>query len=220
MKVPGRSRFWLWLPFLQLLVSSEQPEGMAGPAGERPRGRGAAVPQRRPWVLDGCRRLSGLLRQKAAVLNKLEDAIRAVERDASLSDQEKMFQVHTLEIFQKELNESENSVFQAVHGLQRALQGDYRDVANMRESSRQRLEALREAAIKAGPGLGLGSGAAGVGGPGPEQSTPALAGLLRRLPRDTPGSTEERLALCADPSWKQGPCAAARIVSLMRTSEG
>lgn len=139
---------WMWLPFLQLLVSSEQPEGMAGPAGERPRGRGAAVPQRRPWVLDGCRRLSGLLRQKAAVLNKLEDAIRAVERDASLSDQEKMFQVHTLEIFQKELNESENSVFQAVHGLQRALQGDYRDVANMRESSRQRLEALREAAIK------------------------------------------------------------------------
>lgn len=138
----------MWLPFLQLLVSSEQPEGMAGPAGERPRGRGAAVPQGRPWVLDGCRRLSGLLRQKAAVLNKLEDAIRAVERDASLSDQEKMFQVHTLEIFQKELNESENSVFQAVHGLQRALQGDYRDVANMRESSRQRLEALREAAIK------------------------------------------------------------------------
>ncbi|KAM9674779.1 transmembrane and coiled-coil domain-containing protein 3 [Dama dama] len=148
MKVPGRSRFWMWLPFLQLLVSSEQPEGMAGPAGERPRGPGAAVPQRRPWVLDGCRRLSGLLRQKAAVLNKLEDAIRAVERDASLSDQEKMFRVHTLEIFQKELNESENSVFQAVHGLQRALQGDYRDVANMRESSRQRLEALREAAIK------------------------------------------------------------------------
>ena len=57
-------------------------------------------------------------------------------------------QVHTLEIFQKELNESERSVFQAVVGLQRALQGDYRDVVNMKESSRQRLEALREAAIK------------------------------------------------------------------------
>lgn len=39
-------------------------------------------------------------------------------------------------------------VFQAVHSLQRALQGDYRDVVNMKESSRQRLEALREAAIK------------------------------------------------------------------------
>lgn len=57
-------------------------------------------------------------------------------------------QVHTLEVFQKELNESEHLVFQAVHSLQRALQGDYRDVVNMKESSRQRLEALREAAIK------------------------------------------------------------------------
>ena len=144
----------MWLPFLQLLVSGAEQEGGAGPAVELPRGRGAAVPQKRPWVLDGCRRLSGLLRQKAAVLNKLEDAIRVVERDTSLSDQEKLFRVHTLEIFQKELNESENSVFQAVHGLQRALQGDYRDVANMKESSRQRLEALRAAAIKAGPGRG------------------------------------------------------------------
>lgn len=58
------------------------------------------------------------------------------------------YQVHTLEVFQKELNESEHLVFQAVHSLQRALQGDYRDVVNMKESSRQRLEALREAAIK------------------------------------------------------------------------
>ncbi|XDB55844.1 hypothetical protein AB1E18_009305 [Capra hircus] len=148
MKVLGRSHFWTWLSLLQLLASGTEQEDVAGPAVQLPRGRGAAVPRRRPWVLEGCRRLSGLLRQKAVVLNKLEDAVRAVERDASLSDQEKLFRVHTLEIFQKELNESENSVFQAVHGLQRALQGDYRDVANMKESSRQRLEALREAAIK------------------------------------------------------------------------
>lgn len=39
-------------------------------------------------------------------------------------------------------------MFQAVQGLQRVLQGDYRDVVNMKETSRQRLEALREAAIK------------------------------------------------------------------------
>uniref|UniRef100_A0A8C6FFY1 Transmembrane and coiled-coil domains 3 n=1 Tax=Moschus moschiferus TaxID=68415 RepID=A0A8C6FFY1_MOSMO len=148
MKAPGRSCFWMWLPLLQLLASGAEREGPAGPAADLPRGRGAAEPRRRPWVLDGCRRLSGLLRQKAAVLNKLEAAIRAVERDASLSDQEKLFRVHTLEIFQKELNESENSVFQAVRGLQRALQGDYRDVASVKASSRQRLEALREAAIK------------------------------------------------------------------------
>lgn len=58
------------------------------------------------------------------------------------------FQVHTLEVYQKGLNDSEDLVFQAVQGLHRALQGDYRDAVNMRESSKQRLEALREAAIK------------------------------------------------------------------------
>uniref|UniRef100_A0A452GLE6 Cation/H+ exchanger transmembrane domain-containing protein n=1 Tax=Gopherus agassizii TaxID=38772 RepID=A0A452GLE6_9SAUR len=112
------------------------------------RGKGAAVTQRKQWVLENCRKLSGLLRQKNVVLNKLKNAIKSVEKDLGLSDEEKLFQVHTFEIFQKELNESENSVFQAIHGLQRALQGDYKDVVNMKESSRQRLEALREAAIK------------------------------------------------------------------------
>lgn len=114
------------------------------------RGKGAVITQRKQWVLESCRKLSGLLRQKNVVLNKLKNAIRAVEKDVGLSDEEKLFQVHTFEIFQKELNESENSVFQAIHGLQRALQGDYKDVVNMKESSRQRLEALREAAIKVG----------------------------------------------------------------------
>lgn len=55
-------------------------------------------------------------------------------------------------MLQKELNESEHLVFQAVHGLQRALQGDYRDVVNVKESSKQRLEALREAVIKVSTG--------------------------------------------------------------------
>ncbi|KAG2457282.1 TFDP1 factor, partial [Polypterus senegalus] len=92
--------------------------------------------------------MAALLHQKSVVLNKLKGAIKAVEKNPDLSDAEKLFQVHTFEIFQKELNESENSVFQAIHGLQRALQGDYKDVVNMKESSRQRLEALREAALK------------------------------------------------------------------------
>uniref|UniRef100_A0A8C0DZJ7 Transmembrane and coiled-coil domains 3 n=1 Tax=Balaenoptera musculus TaxID=9771 RepID=A0A8C0DZJ7_BALMU len=148
MKVLGKSRLWMWLPFLHLLASGAEHEEAVRHTIEWHRGQGAAVTQRRQWVLDGCRKLSGLLRQKAVVLNKLQSAVRAVEKDASLSDEEKLFQVHMFEIFQKELNESENSVFQAIHGLQRALQGDYRDVVNVKESSRQRLEALRKAAIK------------------------------------------------------------------------
>ncbi|XP_054521603.1 transmembrane and coiled-coil domain-containing protein 3 isoform X9 [Pan troglodytes] len=148
MKVLGRSFFWVLFPVLPWAVQAVEHEEVAQHVIKLHRGRGVAAMQSRQWVRDSCRKLSGLLRQKNAVLNKLKTAIGAVEKDMGLSDEEKLFQVHTFEIFQKELNESENSVFQAVYGLQRALQGDYKDVVNMKESSRQRLEALREAAIK------------------------------------------------------------------------
>lgn len=141
----------LWLFPLQLLshVSlAAEHEGVAKHAIKLHRGKGATASQKKEWLLNNCRKLSGLLHQKNVVLNKLKNAIKAVEKDQALSPAEKLFQVHTFEIFQKELNESENSVFQAVNGLRRALQGDYKDVVNMKESSRQRLEALREAAIK------------------------------------------------------------------------
>ncbi|XP_033033038.1 transmembrane and coiled-coil domain-containing protein 3 isoform X1 [Trachypithecus francoisi] len=148
MKVLGRSFFWVLFPVLPWAVQPVEHEEVAQRVIKLHRGRGATATQSRQWVRDSCRKLSGLLRQKNAVLNKLKNAIGAVEKDMGLSDEEKLFQVHTFEIFQKELNESENSVFQAIYGLQRALQGDYKDVVNMKESSRQRLEALREAAIK------------------------------------------------------------------------
>ncbi|KAM9300825.1 transmembrane and coiled-coil domain-containing protein 3 isoform 2-T4 [Morus bassanus] len=149
MKATGFISFWtlVSLPCGQLANPVEH-EDVVKHAIKLHRGKGAVITQKKQWVLESCRKLSGLLRQKNVVLNKLKNAIRAVEKDAGLSDEEKLFQVHTFEIFQKELNESENSVFQAIHGLQRALQGDYKDVVNMKESSRQRLEALREAAIK------------------------------------------------------------------------
>ncbi|XP_016068366.1 PREDICTED: transmembrane and coiled-coil domain-containing protein 3 isoform X1 [Miniopterus natalensis] len=148
MKILEKNYLWMLLPLLHLIVNAAEPEEVVKHAIKLHRGKGAAIMQRKQWVLDSCRKLSGLLRQKNVVLNKLKNAIKAVEKDSGLSDEEKLFQVHTFEIFQKELNESENSVFQAIYGLQRALQGDYKDVVNMKESSRQRLEALREAAIK------------------------------------------------------------------------
>uniref|UniRef100_A0A8C4RIX5 Transmembrane and coiled-coil domains 3 n=1 Tax=Erpetoichthys calabaricus TaxID=27687 RepID=A0A8C4RIX5_ERPCA len=140
-----------WLPaiFLNcwLLIACEHVE-VVKHAIKLHRGKGAPVTHGKQWVMENCRKMAALLHQKNVVLNKLKGAIKAVEKNPDLSDAEKLFQVHTFEIFQKELNESENSVFQAIHGLQRALQGDYKDVVNMKESSRQRLEALREAAIK------------------------------------------------------------------------
>lgn len=112
------------------------------------RGKGVPSASGQRWVAENCRRLSSLLRQKNAAVRKLGAAATAAERDRTLSDAERLFQVHTLEVFQKELNESERSLFEAVLGLQRVLKGDFGDVGNMKESSRQRLEALRDAAIK------------------------------------------------------------------------
>ncbi|XP_032888873.1 transmembrane and coiled-coil domain-containing protein 3 isoform X1 [Amblyraja radiata] len=112
------------------------------------RGRGAPITKGNLWIMDNCKRLSGMLHQKNVVLNKLKKAIETIKKESRLSVEEKIFQIHTFEMFQKELNESEKSVFQAVHGLERVLQGDYKDIVNMKESSKQRLEALREAAIK------------------------------------------------------------------------
>lgn len=100
------------------------------------------------WVTENCRRLSTLLRQKNSAVRKMGGAAAALERDETLPRPEKLFRVHTLEVFQRELNESERSLFQAVEGLQRVLKGNLRDVVNMKDSSRQRLQALREAAIK------------------------------------------------------------------------
>ncbi|XP_062865716.1 transmembrane and coiled-coil domain-containing protein 3 [Trichomycterus rosablanca] len=131
------------------LAGALQPaEHLAQHAIQLHRGRGAPSTSGQLWVAENCRRLSSLLRQKSAAVRKLEVAAAAAQHDRTLSGAERHFQVHTLEVFQKELNESERSLFQAVLGLQRVLKGDLKDVANMKESSRQRLEALREAAIK------------------------------------------------------------------------
>ncbi|GCB66436.1 hypothetical protein scyTo_0014998 [Scyliorhinus torazame] len=141
----------LWIVFILAsccLVQAAEYVDVAKHAIKLHRGRGAAITKGTLWIMENCKKLSGMLRQKNVVLNKLKKAIKAVGIDSGLSVEEKIFQVHTFEIFQKELNESEKSVFQAVHGLERVLQGDYKDIVNMRESSKQRLEALREAAIK------------------------------------------------------------------------
>ncbi|XP_051918630.1 transmembrane and coiled-coil domain-containing protein 3 [Hippocampus zosterae] len=126
--------------------AAQQTNQRAQHAARKRSGRAAALGN--TWLVHNCVWLGSLLRRKNAVVNKLAEAAAAVKRNQTLSETERHFQVHTIQVFQKELNESEHMVFQAVRSLQRALQGDYRDVGNMKESSKQRLEALREAAIQ------------------------------------------------------------------------
>ncbi|XP_041937034.1 transmembrane and coiled-coil domain-containing protein 3 isoform X1 [Alosa sapidissima] len=137
----------LWWVGLAVALRQQQ-DSVAQHAIKLYRGRGAGASFGHRWVRENCQMLAGLLRQKNAAIRKLSLAAVAALRDPTLSDSERLYQVHTLEVFQRELNESEHSVFQAALGLQRVLHGDYRDVVSMKHSSRQRLEALREAAIK------------------------------------------------------------------------
>ena len=50
-------------------------------------------------------------------------------------------------VFMKELNETEIMVAQSLLWMDVVLRGDYKDMFNMKESSRLRLEALRNATL-------------------------------------------------------------------------
>ncbi|XP_070539001.1 transmembrane and coiled-coil domain-containing protein 3-like isoform X2 [Ptychodera flava] len=100
------------------------------------------------WLPQSCRNLETLLIGKRTVMKKLDRAIREIGVNPKLSNQEKVFQIHIFQIFQKELNETEVNIYQSINSLKRALKGDYRDIINMKESTHQRLEALREATLR------------------------------------------------------------------------
>ncbi|XP_072770898.1 transmembrane and coiled-coil domain-containing protein 3 isoform X2 [Nerophis lumbriciformis] len=138
-----------WLLCLGLVgVSAGAHPDMAAQKYGNQRSRRNAGVRGQSWLDSNCMWLSRLKNQKLEVVSKLSRAAEAVKKDRSLPEMERDFQVYKIQVFQKELNESERMVFQALRSLQRALQGDYKDVVNMKQSSRQRLESLRAAAIQ------------------------------------------------------------------------
>ncbi|PIK37804.1 putative transmembrane and coiled-coil domain-containing protein 3-like [Apostichopus japonicus] len=100
------------------------------------------------WLTHSCHHLVTLIHTKSKVIRKLEQSIEKVKSERDLTQEMRAFQIHTFEIFKKELNESENSIFTSIASLKRALTGNYKDVNNMKESSLERLEALKIATLK------------------------------------------------------------------------
>ncbi|XP_072034800.1 transmembrane and coiled-coil domain-containing protein 3-like [Amphiura filiformis] len=100
------------------------------------------------WGPNTCKNLNTLIHTKHHVMQKLDKAIANMRNNMRIPEAERLFQVHTFEIFQKEINDSESAIFMSMNGLKRALQGNYKDILNMKESSRFRLEALREATLR------------------------------------------------------------------------
>ena len=52
----------------------------------------------------------------------MDKAIQDVRHKVKMEEAERLFQVHTFEIFQREINDSESAIFMSMNGLKRALQ--------------------------------------------------------------------------------------------------
>ena len=73
------------------------------------------------WLTHSCHHLVTLIHTKSKVIKKLEQSIQKVRNEKDLTAEMRAFQIHTFEIFKKELNESENSIFTSIGSLKRAL---------------------------------------------------------------------------------------------------
>ncbi|XP_035692784.1 transmembrane and coiled-coil domain-containing protein 3-like isoform X2 [Branchiostoma floridae] len=100
------------------------------------------------WTGQSCDHLQGLLDLKKRIMNRLNQGIESVKKKKDATEEEKKFEIHTFVVFQRELNDSETAIFQAVHSLKHALSGNYRDISYMREASLQRLDALKAATLQ------------------------------------------------------------------------
>ena len=100
------------------------------------------------WQSKCCIRFRSLLMKKEYAMQKLSKAVKTMVKDESMPEQSRKYYMATFKVFQKELNESEYLIFQSIAWLNKALEGDLKDVINIKESSKARLEALRDATLK------------------------------------------------------------------------
>lgn len=98
------------------------------------------------WVANGCRDLQMLRHKKSLTIKHIEQNIKKIQRSHKKTKDSRI-QVEMFQVFMKELNETEMMVVQSLLWLDTVLRGDYKDIFNMKESSRLRLEALRNATL-------------------------------------------------------------------------
>ena len=95
-----------------------------------------------------CKRAKRVITQKDLALRKLHDVIHTIQLDSKLPAVEKEFQVRRFMAFAQEVNETSQMILHSFDWLSDVLHGDYKDIINMRESSLERLSALRDAALR------------------------------------------------------------------------
>jgi len=98
------------------------------------------------WLTNGCRDLQLLHHKKSLTMKHIGQIIKKIQRSPKKT-KEGRIQMEMFRVFMKELNETEMMVAQSLLWMDVVLRGDYKDMFNMKESSRLRLEALRNATL-------------------------------------------------------------------------
>ena len=65
-----------------------------------------------------------------------------------MSTSEKDYHVARFHVMQQELNETEDMVVSSFRWLEETLNDDYKDIINMKDGAKKRLEKLRDATLK------------------------------------------------------------------------
>ncbi len=103
---------------------------------------------RTKWEIGFCQKVIKLMKQKDYVIRKIEQMAGMTWIDHSISEPERDFQMATFRLFAKELNETENMIIQSLMWLETSLKGDFKNLASLKESSKARLDGLRDATLK------------------------------------------------------------------------
>ena len=91
------------------------------------------------WSSSSCTAVSRLFKAKERVTEKLSNALNRRKRKENLTEA----QIKTIRIFQGELNVTERAVLDALNGLRKLLEEDYKSVVSMKEAINLRLESLK-----------------------------------------------------------------------------
>ena len=93
-------------------------------------------------------KIEKIFKLKSIAHRHMVRAVTSIKNDKNISKEEGTFHIDRFINFEKELNETEGQIVQSLTWLNNVLKGDYKDVINMRLSSKKRLDALRDATMK------------------------------------------------------------------------
>ena len=93
---------------------------------------------------ESCKSVNFLFHAKEKVISKLNHALHSKQDKDKLSEAQRK----TLVIFQDELNDTEQAVYDALNGLKRLLQEDYKSVMKIKRAIAQRLESFKELTLQ------------------------------------------------------------------------